>query len=301
MALSLAQAIARVPSWVGKDAHATPLGGGITNRNYRVDVAGESFVLRICGEATELVGVNRDAEYAANYAAGQLGIAPPVFYRILPESYLVTRFIHGEPIPPDAMGKPENIRRVAQAIKQFHALPLTLPTTFSPFRRVEQMAKIARERGARFPKNFDWFVAQMRKVERAFLRDPFVPRPCHDDLLNANFLDDGRLYILDWEFAGMGDVFFDLANFASHHRFDDAQVRVLLQAYFGDFTAQQFARLQLMRAMSEIHEAMLGVAQSCISKLDFDFNAYADLWFGRAAQFIQNPEWEKWLKETTNA
>lgn len=301
MVLSLAQAIARVPSWVGKDAHATPLGGGITNRNFRVDVAGESFVLRICGEATELVGVDRETEYVANRAAGELGIAPPVFYRILPESYLVTRFINGQPIPPEAMGKPENIWRVAQAIKQFHALPLALPTTFSPFRRVEQLAKIARERGAHFPNNFGWFAERMREIESAFLREPFTPHPCHDDLLNANFLDDGQLWIIDWEFAGMGDVFFDLANFASHHRFDYDQARVLLEYYFGEYTPRHFARLQLMRVASEIHEAMLGVAQSCISKLDFDFNAYADLWFGRATRFIQNPDWETWLKETTNA
>ena len=86
--------------------------------------------LRICGEGTELVGVNRDAEYIASQAAGQLGIAPQVFYRILPESYLVTRFINGQPVPPEAMGKPENIVRVAEAIRQFHALPLTLPVNF---------------------------------------------------------------------------------------------------------------------------------------------------------------------------
>jgi thiamine kinase-like enzyme len=307
MALSLAEAIARVPQWAGKETHATPLSGGITNQNFRVDVADESFVLRICGEATDLVGVNRDAEYSASQAAGQSGIAPQVFYRILPESYLVTHFIKGQPVLPEVMGKPENIRRVAEAIKQFHALPLTLPTTFSPFRRVEQMTRVSLARGASFPKNFDWLVERMCEVENAFLRDPFVPRPCHNDLLNANFLvgdslqgNDGRIYILDWEFAGMGDIYFDLANFASHHRFDGDQVRVLLECYFGAYTPRRFARLQLMRAMSEIHEAMLGTTQSCLSKLDFDFNAYADLWFGRATQFIQNPDWGKWLKETTN-
>ena len=172
--LSVAEAIARVPAWAGKETRATPLSGGITNQNYRVDVEGESFVLRICGDATDLLGVNRAAEYAASRAAGQLGIAPQVFYRILPENYLVTRFINGKSVPPDAMGKPENIWRVAEAIKQFHALPITLPSTFSSFRRVEHLTKISRDHGALFPRNFDGLIERMREVEIAFQRDPFM-------------------------------------------------------------------------------------------------------------------------------
>jgi len=67
---------------------------------------------------------------------------------------------------------------------------------------------------------------RVRETEIALKRDPYTPRPCHDDLLNLNFLDaHGEIRILDWEYAGMGDIFFDLANFASHHRFDDDQVR----------------------------------------------------------------------------
>jgi thiamine kinase-like enzyme len=305
MTLSLAEAIARVPQWASaKDLKTAPLSGGITNQNFRVDVNGESFVLRICGNATDLVGINREAEYIANGAAGKLGIAPKVFCRIQPENYLVTRFIHGRPVPPAEMGKPENIRRVTESLKQFHALPLALPTTFLPFRRVEYLTTVARDHGAIFPRNFDWLVERMREVEAAFRRDPFVPRPCHDDLLNANFLvedsslgNDGRILIIDWEFAGMGDITFDLANFASHHRFNDDQSRWLLECYFGEITPRRFARLQLMRSVSEIHEAMMGMAQAGLSKLDFDFHEYADLWFGRATEAIHDPRWGDCLKE----
>jgi thiamine kinase-like enzyme len=198
MPLSLEDAIARVPQWAGaKDLKTTPLGGGITNQNFRVDVDGESFVLRICGADTELLGIRREAEYIANLAAGQLGIAPEVFYLIRPESYLVTRFVNGHPIPPEEMVKPENIRRVAEALKKIHALPLQIPATFSPFRRVEHLTEVSRRYNVAFPANFDWLMERMREVEAAFLTDPFIPRPCHDDLLNGNFLDDGQIRILD--------------------------------------------------------------------------------------------------------
>ncbi len=304
MALSLAEAIARVPQWTGKNIKTTPLGGGITNQNFRVDVDGESFVLRICGADTELLGIKRDAEYIANRAAGQLGIAPEVFHIIQPESYLVTRFVNGRPVPPEEMGKPENIRRVAEALKQFHSLALQIPSTFSPFRRVEQLTLISRRYNTFFPSDFDWLMERMREVEAAFFADPFVPRPCHDDLLNGNFLledsmpgNAARIRILDWEYAGMGDIFFDLANFSSHHRFDDDQVRFLLECYFGAATPKQFARLALMRPMSELHEAMWGTTQTGISKLDFDFRGYADLWFSRAAEAMHDPRWGQWLTE----
>jgi thiamine kinase-like enzyme len=296
--LSLEDAIARVPQWAGaKDLKTTPLGGGITNQNFRVDVDGESFVLRICGANTELLGIRREAEYIANLAAGQLGIAPEVFYLIQPESYLVTRFVNGRPVPPEEMVKPDNIRRVAEALKKIHALPLQIPATFSPFRRVEHLTEVSRRYNVAFPVNFDWLMERMREVEAAFLTDPFIPRPCHDDLLNGNFLDDGQIRILDWEYAGMGDIYFDLANFSSHHRFDDNQAHFLLECYFGQSTPKRFARLELMRPMSELHEAMWGTTQVGLSKLDFDFRGYADLWFGRATVAIHDPRWGDWLKE----
>ena len=294
---TLEKVIARVPQWAGaRDLKTSALGGGITNQNYRVDVDGESFVLRICGADTELLGIQREAEYAANLAADQLGIAPEVYCRILPENYLVTRFIHGRSVSLEEMGRPEYIRQVAEAIGKFHALP-PIPGTFSPFRNVERLTQVSRRYHVALPQNFDWLLERMREVEQAFLKDPFVPHPGHNDLLNANFLDDGHIRILDWEYAGMGDINFDLANFSSHHRFTDDQAHFLLECYFGEATPRRFARLQLMRPMSEMREATWGTAQIGISKLDFDFCGYADLWFGRATEAMQDPRWGHWLKE----
>jgi thiamine kinase-like enzyme len=105
--------------------------------------------------------------------------------------------------------------------------------------------------------------------------------PCHNDLLNANFIDDGeRLRIVDWEYAGMGDRFFDLANFSINHEFGEEDNRMLLEAYFGA-VREELRALRLMRFMSDFREAMWGVVQQGISELDFDFVAYADEHFAR--------------------
>ena len=107
--------------------------------------------------------------------------------------------------------------------------------------------------------------------------------PCHNDLLNANFLDDGEIRIVDWEYAGMGDRFFDLANVSVNHEFGVAEDDVLLSAYFGEAAAPSVASLGMMKFMSDFREAMWGVLQSGISELDFDFDGYAAKHFERLA------------------
>jgi len=300
--LTLEQAISRVPFLhKAKDLKTTMLAGGITNLNYKIDADGKSYVLRITGADTDLLGIKRDVEYQANLQAGKLGIAPEVVYFIEPESYLITRFINGKRIPPEEITKPDYIRRVVRKLRLFHKNAQPLSGEFNVFRRVEWLTSVSRRYNCRLPFDFDWIMQKMRQVEGALLKDPYLPTPCHDDLLNLNFLDEdvpgeiGELRLLDWEYAGMGDIFFDLANFSHHHRLNDDMVRLLLEEYFGEVTPKHFARLKLMWPMSEIHEAMWGTTQSGISKLDEDFQGYADLWFGRMRQSATDPRWDRWL------
>jgi thiamine kinase-like enzyme len=301
MTLSLAQAIARVPHWAGAAGlTSTPLTDGITNHNYRLDVGGESFVLRIAGANTDLLGINRHYEYAAHQAAAAIGVAPEILYFIEPEGYIVSRFIEGKPVPPEKMAQPDHLGRVAETLRRVHTMP-AIPGTFSPFRVVEEYTKTAQSYHVIFPNNFPWLLAKMREIEAAFLQDPFTPCPCHNDLLNANFLDDGHIRILDWEYAGMGDRFFDLSNFSVNHELGDAQDQLLLTHYFGAVTPALLARLKLMKIMSDFREAMWGMVQIGISQLDFDFREYAHKHFNRMAANFNDPRYQRWLEEVTPA
>lgn len=295
--LTLEDAIARIPGWSESGLRATPLGGGITNHNFRIEIGGQSFVLRLVGENTELLGIDREVEYAATQAAAAVGIAPEVVHFLRPEGCLVTRFIEGRPIDPQEIGQPEMIVRAARALRTVHALP-PIQGRFSPFHVVDVYAERAQARGVRFPAEFD-------RLHRRLDEIPAAPpgselRLCHNDLLNANFLDDGSLRILDWEYAGMGDVTFDLANFSRNHDFNETQDVLLLQAYHGQATPGRLARLRLMRVASDMREAMWGLLQSGISELDFDFRGYADKHFQRAAEGIGDPHWSEWLKEASH-
>jgi thiamine kinase-like enzyme len=273
--------------WPGKSPDLEPLGGGITNRNFKVVVDGEAFVLRIGGKDTELLGIDRSVEHGASVVAAEAGVGPEVVAFVEPEGYLVTRFVDGRPIPPEEMRRPENAARVAETLGRIHDGP-EIPGRFDSFRVVEDYAATAEEHGVRVPDAYSR--AKERSDEIEHVRGGQPLRPCHNDLLNANFIDDGtRIRIVDWEYAGMGDVFFDLANFSINHEFGDEENDALLRAYFGELRAEDVASLRLMRFMSDFREAMWGVVQQGISELDFDFVAYADEHFGRLERTAAEP------------
>ena len=155
------------------------------------------------------------------------------------------------------------------------------------------MHEDALERGAGVPPAYDRAKELADRIEAR--RAGATPRPCHNDLLNANFIADGEhLWIVDWEYAGMGDPFFDLGNFAVNHELDEEGEHALLAAYGSD----DHDALVLMRFMSDFREAMWGVVQQALSELDFDFVDYADQHFGRLERIAAEPRFREALQAT---
>jgi thiamine kinase-like enzyme len=262
--------------WPGRVESIEPLGGGITNRNFKVFAGGEAFVLRIGGEDTELLGIDREVEHDASLAAAELGIAPEVVAFVEPEGYLVTRYVEGE------IGR-VGIDEAAALLRRFHA-GRPIAGRFDSFRVVEDYARLASDYGVQVPAAY----ARAKEVaDRIAARRGRVElRPCHDDLLAANFIHDGtRVWIVDWEYAGMGDPFFDLGNFAVNNALDEEGERALLASY----GSNDVAALVAMQFMSDFREAMWGVVQQAISTLDFDFRAYAENHFERLQRTAAEP------------
>jgi thiamine kinase-like enzyme len=280
--------------WPGRDLAIEPLGGGITNRNFKVTVDGEAFVLRIGGKDTALLGIDREAEHAATRAAAALGIGPEVLTFLEPEGYLVTRFVEGGPLPVEEVRRPDTLRLVAATLRRIHDGP-AFPARFDAFRVVEAYLATAAGRGVSPPAAYTRAKETADLIERARGRQP--AHPCHNDLLNANFIaqDDG-VRIVDWEYAGMGDRFFDLANFSINHELSEAENEELLRAYFGDLDEADLRALRLMRFMSDFREAMWGVVQQGLSELDFDFAGYADEHFARLERTAADPSFRESLR-----
>jgi thiamine kinase-like enzyme len=288
----LEAAVERV--WPGRDTRVEVLGGGITNHNLKVEVDGETFVLRVAGKDTGLLGIDRTVELEATTRAAELGIGPEVVAFVEPEGWLVTRFVAGE-IPSVArMCEHDVLTRVAGALRAFHA-SAPIPGAFDSFRVVEAYRETALARGGTIPAAYERAHHTAQRIEAR--RESANPRPCHNDLLNANFLDDGeRLRIVDWEYAGMGDPFFDLANFSVNHELGEDERHTLLVAYFGVLSLDDTHALELMRFMSDFREAMWGVVQTAISELDFDFAAYACEHFARLERTAAEPSFRAALE-----
>ncbi len=278
------------------ESQPVPLEGGITNRNYRVRFGGRDCVVRLPGKNTDLLGIDRQAERAATTAAAEIGIGPDVVAFEPGHGCLVTGFIEARAVPAEELRT--RVPEVAAALRAIHAGP-PLPATFSPFERTARYERTARERGGSIPASYAEVRAAADRIA-AVLDGAAVP--CHNDLLTANFLDDGeRLRILDWEYAGMGDRFFDLANFSNHHDLSVPEMETLLDAYFGESTPRRLARVQLMRLMAAFWEGMWGVVQATCSELDFDFLGYADEYLGKVRTSLGDPDFPRWLEDARAA
>lgn len=275
-----------------------PLHGGITNRNYRVTLGGRDYVVRVTTPDTAFLGIDRAAEHAAALSAARLGVGPEVAAFLPAQESLVTHFIRGRPIAPDELRDSATLAAVARAVRTFHDGP-PIPATFSPFRVVRAYAHTAEARGVPVPRDFAAASRIAGEIEAALQGEEHIPVPCHNDLLNANFIHDGvSTRIVDWEYAGMGDRYFDLGNLSINNDLREADDSLLLEHYFdGPCPDRRLACLRLMRIMSDFREAMWGVVQIAISKIEFDYAAYAAKHFARLQESAADSRYSLWLRQ----
>jgi thiamine kinase-like enzyme len=293
--------IAAVPEWRGHEPTITPIEAGRTNRNYRVEVGSATFFLRLSHEDTALLGIDRVAEYEAALAAAASGVGPEVVAHLPEHGCLITVWVPGEPLAEGDMEQESVLADVARVVSTIHAGP-ALPATFDTFRIVEAYRRVSVERGVPIPEAYGPAHAHAERIEAAFARAPVRARPCHNDLLSDNFLrgTDG-FWLVDYEYSGMGDPFFDLGNLSINNGLSEASQETLLRLTFGEPTQAHRARLQLMRIMSDYREAMWGVIQQGLSTLDIDYVAYADRHFERLLRSMADERFERWLEQAAEA
>jgi thiamine kinase-like enzyme len=294
--LDLDELLDRVPGWAGRPRSVEALEGGITNRNYKVTVDGESFVVRAPGEHTDLLGIDRGHEEEAARQAAALGVAPEVVAFVEPEGSLVTRFVDGS--SPGVNGlRHDLLREVGALLRVVHGGP-PIAAVFDWHRVPQDYAVTAQAHGGRVPAAYEPAMEVADRVRAAFDASPDAVCPCHNDLLEANFLlaADG-LQLVDWEYAGMNDRSFDLGNFAVNNQLDPDGDVALVEAYFGTVTARRVARLRLMKVISDLREAMWGVVQAGVSSLDVDFLAYAQEHFERCLENAARPGFHSLLED----
>ena len=259
--------VASVPGWNGSGDFEIELLGGLTNTNYLVGVNHEKFVLRVSGANTEYLGINRDHEVEALRNAFRHGIGPEIYHYFQPEGHLVTRYINGRHWSYEEYCQKMNLSRMVDAVKTMHRFP-PIKAESNPFQRIESYLKHTDKFNVPYPEGFHNVLAKMRSIETDLSLEADKYRGfCHNDLFSLNFLDDGSLHFIDWEFAGMGDIFYDLATLA--YTFDsvgeipDELQEFILARYFGDddIDGSIKRRFNHMKFMVLLYAVMWGLLQ----------------------------------------
>ncbi len=298
--VALAALVRRVPGWRDCHLELTALHGGITNTNYVAVVDGVSLVVRVPGERTELLGIDRANEAEAARRAAELGIGPAVVGELPEIGTLITELVPGRHLEPTPFT--HRLDDVVRLLRLFHDSG-PLHGAFPIHRVVEWHARDASSYGVVPPVSYGLLHQQSRRIEAAFAAAPLPAVPCHNDLLPGNVLFEEagpHVWLLDFEYAGMNDRFFDLGNLSVNCGLDAAGDEQLLRLYFGEVTPSRMARLQLMKVMSEFREGMWAVVQKAISTLDTDFVAYANERLDNCKRLAGRPQFEQWLIDATS-
>jgi len=290
-------AAAQVALWQGQQVTISPLSGGLTNENYLVESGGERYVMRVPGRSTELLSIDRANEVYNTRAAATTGIGPRVLEHVPALDVMVLEFIPGATMSASALQSEPMAARMSESFRRLHSAPRFLHD-FNMFRLVEYYLEIVDEHQVTIPGGYRDWLPTVERIERAVSAAALPPRPCHNDLLCENFVDDGTaLRIVDYELSGNNDPCFDLGNTAQEAEFDQELRAALCFAYFGRHDTRQLARMNLFALMSDVGWTLWGAIQARISTVDFDFRGYYTGRWERALEVMRSDRLKRWMAE----
>jgi thiamine kinase-like enzyme len=292
-------AVASVSLWKGHDVKVSQLSGGLTNENYLVESAGLRYVMRIPGQSTDLLSIDRANEVYNTKAAASTGIGPQVLEHVARLDVLVLEFIPGPTMSARTLQSTGMAARMASSFRRLHASPRFLKD-FDMFRLIEYYLGIVGRHEVAIPDGYRDWLPVIARIERAVTEGALPRVPCHNDLLCENFIDDGQtLRIVDYELSGNNDPCFDLGNTAQEAELGPNLRAALCAEYFGREDARQLARMNLFALMSDVGWTLWGAIQAKISAVEFDFAGYYTGRWKRALEVMSSARFAVWLEEAT--
>jgi thiamine kinase-like enzyme len=272
-----------VPSLAAKPRSVRELPGGLTNRNYRVVTPDGAFVARLWAGSGEALAINREHEYANSVIAARAGVGAPVIDYRPQDCLLVIGYLDGRTYTKADVADPANTARIAAACRRLHAAP-RFGNDFDMFDIQRRYLSVATSGGFRIPAGYDDLRPQLTAAEKALaVRAPRTV-PCHNDLLAANFIDDGdRIWLIDYELSGNNDACFELGNIWAESRLPADALTELVTAYYGRLRPGQVARARLLGLVGMYGWTLWGAIQNAVSPIDFDFWSWAMERFDGAA------------------
>ncbi len=291
----LAALLASVPSLAGTPRQVTPLPGGLTNQNYKVTTPDGAFVARVFSGGGELLAIDRENEYRNSVLAAEAGVGAPVIEYRPQDRLLVLGFVDGKTLANADVAEPSMLVRIAAACRTLHGAG-RFARDFDMFAVQAGYYRTATGAGMRIPAGYDRLLAPFTAAGQVLAASAEGTVPCNNDLLAANFIDDGEwLWLIDYEYSGNNDPCFELGNIAGECGLDDDALAALVTAYYGAARRSRIARAQLFGLVARYGWTLWGAIQHATSPLDFDFWSWAMERFEAAAAGFASPEFGRLL------
>lgn len=285
--------LTQVPFFAGVRREAVEIEalGSLTNMSYKVSVGGAAYVLRLPGQDTWEY-IDRAAEEHNSRVAAAAGLGADVLYCDTRGGTMVTRFIEGEALDGAWLSRDaEALVRVARTLKRLHGSGANFRSRFDIFGMIGRYRNLLHKSGQPLPAGYGALEDKVEAARRALEAAPVPLAPCHNDSWPSNFIDDGdRIYLIDWEFSGMNDPFWDLGHLSAEARFGPGQDRTMVEAYCGGVASEgTYARLEIYKALDDLLWSLWGFIQHANENPADDFLAYARERFGRFTERVNDP------------
>ena len=273
------------------------LSGGLTNRNYQVTTPDGTFVARISSGGSELLAIDRDCEYRNSVTAAAAGAGAPVVEYRPRDRLLVIGYIEGRTLDAADVAAAGNIPRIARACRRLHDGG-RFGNDFDMFDIQRQYLSVARSRGFRVPDGYDDLAPQFSAAAKTLAVRAEGTVPCNNDLLAANFIDDGdRIWLIDYELSGNNDACFELGNIGAESHLSAEALAELVTAYYGRPRRSMIARARLLGLVGMYGWTLWGAIQNAASPIDFDFWSWAMERFEGAAAGFTADDFPRLLEE----
>ena len=264
--------IKSLPIWKNLE-NIEPLEGGITNLNFLVSDSGSKSVVRLGSDIPEHL-VYRSNEIIVSEAAYQIGVSPKLIYN--EPGVLVLEFIESKTLEPKTVR--ENLNKIGPIIRKIHdEIPNKLsgqPQIFWVFYVIKYYSNYLLNNNSSHISLIPSLLKKAEKLEK--LSSPREIVFGHNDLLAANFLDDGsKIWVVDWEYGGFNDPLFDIGGLSSNNDLDENLENEVLEMYFKEKPSKDLIiKYNAMKTASLLRETMWSMVSEITSKIEFNYAEY---------------------------